>query len=167
MRRTRRLLDDVAKAAAAGAAPPDDPAGRLVTAWRQAGSQDGAVKEVTILGATPNWADSLGGTLVFVRVARAKRTMVFRLYWQDGKLVARGGGAHPNPAPMALLAYGGDHFGVWNPALGRYADLLLVTAKPGARQALLSAGGKTVTLEVVNGAAAARPKPHVAAASMR
>jgi len=159
VRRTQLLLDDVAKAAAAGTAPPDDPIGHLVTAWRQAGSEDGVIKEVTVLGATPNWADSLGGTLVFVRVVREKRTMVFRLYWKDAKLVARGGSAHPNPAPMALIAYGGDHFGVWNPAIGRYADLRFVTSKNGSRQALLSAGGKSVTLDLVTGA------PSLAAAS--
>jgi hypothetical protein len=152
VRQTRQLLDEVAQAATAGAAPPDDPAGHLVTAWREAGSEDGVVKEVTVLGATPNWADSLGGMLAFVRVAREKRTTVFRLYWRGAKLVARGGSAHPNPAPMGLIAFGGDHFGAWNPAIGRYADLRFVTAHDGSRQALLSAGGKTATLDLVTGA---------------
>jgi CubicO group peptidase (beta-lactamase class C family) len=152
VRQTRQLLDEVAQAATAGAAPPDDPVGHLVTAWREAGSEDGVVKEVTVLGATPNWADSLGGMLAFVRVAREKRTTVFRLYWRGAKLVARGGSAHPNPAPMGLIAFGGDHFGAWNPAIGRYADLRFVTAHDGSRQALLSAGGKTATLDLVTGA---------------
>jgi CubicO group peptidase (beta-lactamase class C family) len=150
VRQTRRLLDDVARAAAAGGAAPDDPVGHLVTAWREAGSENGVVKEVTVLGATPNWADSLGGTLVFVRVARARLTTVFRLYWRGATLVARGGGAHPNPAPMGLISFGGDHFGAWNPALGRYVDLRFVTSRDGSRQALLSAGGKTVTLALVD-----------------
>jgi CubicO group peptidase (beta-lactamase class C family) len=161
VRQTRRLLDDVARAAAAGGVAPDDPVGHLVTAWREAGSEDGAVKEVTVLGATPNWADSLGGMLAFVSVAREKRTTVFRLYWQGAKLVARGGSAHPNPAPMGLIAFGGDHFGAWNPAIGRYVDLRFVTSRDGSRQALLSAGGKTVTLELVTGA----PPPVAASAA--
>jgi CubicO group peptidase (beta-lactamase class C family) len=151
VRQTRQLLDEVAKAAAAGAAPPDDPVGHLVTAWREAARENGVVKEVTVLGATPNWADSLGGMLAFVRIAREHRTTVFRLYWQGAKLVARGGSVHPNPAPMGLIAFGGDHFGAWNPAIGRYADLRFVTGQDGSRQAVLSAGGKTVTLDLVTG----------------
>ncbi|HVT15180.1 MAG TPA: serine hydrolase domain-containing protein [Thermoanaerobaculia bacterium] len=158
VRQTRQLLDEVARAAGSGAAVPDDVFGHLVTFWREAGRESGEVKEATVLGATPNWADSLGGTLAFVRVVRERQTAVFRLYWNGGKLVARGGRAHTNPAPMALIDYGGDHFGVWNPALGRYADLRLVTSMDGVRKALLSAAGKTVTLDLVT----AGPSPGAA-----
>ncbi|HXO27420.1 MAG TPA: serine hydrolase domain-containing protein [Thermoanaerobaculia bacterium] len=155
--RTRRLLDEVARAAGASGGASDDVFGHLVTFWRGAGRQDGAVKEVAVLGAAPNWVDSLGGILSFVHVVREKGTTVFRLYWSGERLVARGGSVFPNPAPMSLIDFGGDHFGAWNPALGRYADLRFATSKDGARRALLGVPGQTVTLDLAAGAA---PAPH-------
>jgi CubicO group peptidase (beta-lactamase class C family) len=151
-RQTRRLLDEVARVAGGSGSASDDVFGHLVTFWREAGRRDGAVREITVLGATANWADSLGGNLSFVRVAREKRATVFRLYWSGAKVVARGGSVYSNPAPMSLIDFGGDHYGGWNPAIGRYAELRFVTAKNGARKALLSAGGKTVALDLVAGA---------------
>lgn len=143
---TQKLLDQLAQLAAADGEMPDNPVGRAAAAWRQANRENGPVKETTMLGATPNWADGLGGILSFVRVSRQSQSTVFRLYWSGSTLRARGGQAYRNPAPMRLIDFGGGEYGAWNPAIGVYADLRLTTRKDGAREASLTSGGKSVTL---------------------
>jgi hypothetical protein len=124
---------------------PDSVLGRGAAAWRQANLEDGPVKRTMVLGATPNWVDGLGGTLSFVRVEREKQTSVFRLYWSGSTLRARGGQVYKNPAPLRLIDFGGDEYGGWNPAIGVYVNLRLAL-KDGTRQAILEAGGKSITL---------------------
>jgi hypothetical protein len=110
-----------------------------VAAWREANREDGDVQRVEVLGAVPNWTDSLGGTLSFVRVRRVRRTSVFRLYFSGGVLKARGGQAYPNPAPLRLIDFGGGSYGAWNPSLGSYAELRLA-GKTGGDAPLRFAG---------------------------
>jgi CubicO group peptidase (beta-lactamase class C family) len=143
---TGKLLERVAQLAAADGEMPDNQLGRAAAAWRQANRENGRVTETTVLGATPNWVDGLGGMLSFVRVARERQTTVFRLYWSGSTLRARGGQVYKNPAPMRLIDFGGDRYGGWNPAIGVYVDVRLTAAKDGARQAALKAGEKSVTL---------------------
>lgn len=142
---TRKLLEQVAQLAATKGELPDNQLGRGAAAWRQANLEDGPVKSTMILGATPNWVDGLGGTLSFVRVEREKQTSVFRLYWSGSTLRARGGQVYKNPAPLRLIDFGGSEYGGWNPAIGVYVDLRLAL-KDGTRQAILRAGGKSITL---------------------
>jgi CubicO group peptidase (beta-lactamase class C family) len=144
---TQKLLDQVARLAATEGELPDDQLGRAATAWRDANLQSGPVKSTTILGATPNWVDGLGGTLSFVRVEREKQTSVFRLYWSGSTLRARGGSVYKNPAPLRLIDFGGGQYGGWNPAIGVYVNLR-IAVKDGTRQAILEAGGKSITLTV-------------------
>jgi hypothetical protein len=124
---------------------PDSQLGRGAAAWRQANVENGPVKTTMILGATPNWVDGLGGTLSFIRVEREKQTTVFRLYWSGSTLLARGGQVYKNPAPLRLIDFGGGEYGGWNPGIGVYVDLRLAF-KNGTRQAILEAGGKSITL---------------------
>jgi CubicO group peptidase (beta-lactamase class C family) len=146
---TGKLLEQVAQLAAADGELPDSQLGRAAAAWRQANLENGPVKNTTILGATPNWVDGLGGTLSFVRVAREKQTSVFRLYWSGSTLRARGGQVYKNPAPLRLIDFGGDDYGGWNPAIGVYVDLRL-SLKDGKRQAILEAGGKSIALTMTS-----------------
>jgi hypothetical protein len=145
---THALLDQVAREAAGEGTVASGPATGTVAYWREQEREAGPVKDVTILGATPNWADSLGGTLSFVRVARAKETRVFRLYWSGKTLRARGGSAYSNPAPLRLIDFGHDAYGGWNPALGVYVDLTIRRRSDGTREATLEAGDRSVTLTV-------------------
>jgi CubicO group peptidase (beta-lactamase class C family) len=144
---TKDLLRDVQNLSDTAAPLSTDHVGSFIKFWRDGNRNDGPVEEVTVLGATPNWVDNLGGTLSFVRVKRPKRTTVFRLYWTGGKLQARGGSVFPNPAPMPLIAFGKGRYGAWNPALGKYADLSFAASKGRAsQQATLVAGNRSVTL---------------------
>jgi CubicO group peptidase (beta-lactamase class C family) len=153
VRDTRKLLDDVAREAAAGTPQPNSVLGHTVSFWKEATSQGGPARNVAVLGAVPNWVDDLGGMLSFVEVTFGTRTRVFRLYWADGTFKARGGSVYPNPAPSQLIAFGDNQYGAWNPAIGTYAALRLVRGTDGTEKAILQAGKRTVTLAIVRGSA--------------
>ena len=139
---TEQLLTRVQQASS-WVDPPDTPEGRLIAYLRQATADGGQPTAVHVIGATPNWVDDLGGDLTFVRVRRARGTDVFRLYWRDGVLRARGGQVYANPAPMTLLQFGENEYGAWHPALGRFVQLRI-----SGRRAQISAGGRTVWLDI-------------------
>jgi hypothetical protein len=146
---TRGLLHDAQSLTDTAAPLSADPVGKFIKFWRDGNRNDGPVEAVTVIGAAPNWVDSLGGTLSFVHVKRRKGTAVFRLYWTEGKLRARGGSVFPNPAPMPLIVFKSGEYGAWNPALGRYAELSIIASKePSPRRARLVAGNKTAILSV-------------------
>jgi hypothetical protein len=89
--------------------------------------------------------------LSFVHVDRERGSYDFRLYWTDGKLVARGGSVIPNPAPLRLIDLGGGSYGAWNPALGTYVKLTLEPAKQGeGGAAILQSGGRIARLKIVS-----------------
>lgn len=148
---TRNLLDEAEKRAALAEPLPEGPVGRFFGFWRQSNEKDGPVKSVTVLGAISNWVDTLGGMLSFVKVQRERGSSMFRLYWVDGELRARGGSAIPNPAPLRLIDFGNSVYGAWNPALGRYAELRFLTSPGGAKHAILTAGERTADLTVSPG----------------
>jgi CubicO group peptidase (beta-lactamase class C family) len=148
---TRNLLDEAEKRAASAEPLPEGPVGRFFGFWRQSNDKDGPVKSVTVLGATSNWVDTLGGMLSFVKVQRERASSMFRLYWVDGKLRARGGSAIPNPAPLRVIDFGDSVYGAWNPALGRYAELRFLTSPDGTKHAILTAGDRTADLRVSPG----------------
>ena len=112
---TQNLLHDAQNLADTTAPLPTDHVGSFIKFWRDGNKHDGPVEEVTVFGATPNWVDNLGGMLSFVRVKRSRGTAVFRLYWADEKLQARGGSVFPNPAPMPLISYGEGPHSFLNP----------------------------------------------------
>lgn len=146
---TRSLLDRVARRAGTpDAGSTTGPEGRLVRAWREADLKTGAVREVRVLGAVPNWVDTLGGMVSFVQVVRQRGRTAFRLYWQDRSLRASGGGAIPNPAPLRLIEFGSGKFGAWHPGLGSYAELVFEGGSGAARHATLRAAGGTASLMV-------------------
>jgi CubicO group peptidase (beta-lactamase class C family) len=148
VKRTNNLLNEVQELAQRGPLP-DGVLGKMVGAWRKADKEDGRVKAIEVLGATPNWVDSLGGTLSFVRVERERGAILFRLYWDEETLRARGGSAVPNPAPLSLMDFGNDELGAWNPAVGAYVDLRLERGEDRSpRRVMMKAGQKTVSLSV-------------------
>ncbi len=148
---TRSLIAQAEEFAGSESMPPDGPVGRFLQSWRDANKKDGPVKQVRVIGAAPNWVDTLGGMLSFVHVDRERGSSVFRLYWADGKLSARGGSVVPNPAPLRLIDLGGGHYGAWNPALGTYVKLTLAPAKEGdGGAAFLQSGGRIVRLKTVS-----------------
>jgi CubicO group peptidase (beta-lactamase class C family) len=148
---TRSLIAQAEEFAVSESTPPEGPVGRFLQSWRDANKKDGPVKEVRVIGAAPNWVDTLGGILSFVHVDRERGSSVFRFYWANGKLVARGGSVIPNPAPLRLIDLGGGHYGAWNPALGTYVKLTLKPAKEGVGGAgILQSGGRIARLKIVS-----------------
>jgi CubicO group peptidase (beta-lactamase class C family) len=94
--------------------------------WRTAEENLGSYRSFDVLGTVTNWWSEDDAPVTFVRLDFERGSRLFRLHWEEGRIVGFGGMAIPNPARTTLLPRGDGEFagynlGIENPVELRFA----------------------------------------------
>jgi CubicO group peptidase (beta-lactamase class C family) len=111
-----------------------DPARSLPTMdriRRGAEQQLGTLRDAVVLGTVRNWWGGSDGPVTFVRLDLERGTRLFRLHWEDGRIVGFGGSAIPGPARATLIPQAEHVFAGFNLGIAREVPVRFEVAADG------------------------------------